>query len=145
MNSSTAKTRQIFTIFHELWHLFLRNSSIDFLNKGRVINYYSFSSRIIEIQANKFASEFLFPTSEFKQIVSQYAANEKTFSDLSMIFSVSKEVILRRYLDNEMVSQSEYDALTAKWAEEQQNKKKSDKKVQVSYYYRDVLSGRTLY
>lgn len=122
LNSSTTKNRQIFTIFHELWHLLLRANGIE---SDRVIYYHDHPLSIVEIQCNEFASEFLFPTSEFEQIILQRGADEKTFSDLSIEFSVSKEVILRRFLDyGSGVTQDEYDQLTAKWNKELQRDKK---------------------
>jgi Zn-dependent peptidase ImmA (M78 family)/transcriptional regulator with XRE-family HTH domain len=125
LNSSSSKNRQIFTIFHELWHLLSRTSGIDFLHDDRVIHYYDGSSKDIEVQCNRFAAEFLFPVAEFEKLISQYAVNEKTFSDISSEYSVSREVVLRRFLDYKLVTQTEYDRFSAKWNEEMLSNKQT--------------------
>jgi len=125
LNSSNSKNRQIFTIFHELWHLLSRTSGIDFLHDDRIIHHYDDDSKNIEVQCNRFAAEFLFPTAEFEKIISQYAVNEKTFSEISSEYSVSREVVLRRFLDYKLVTQSDYERFSAKWNEEILSKKQA--------------------
>jgi len=116
INSSNSKNRQVFTIFHELWHLLSRTSGIDFSQDDRVIDFYDYSARNLEIQCNQFAAEFLFPNSEFEKI-SHYQISEEFISNVATEFSVSREVVLRRFLDYKLVSLSEYNKLTAKWNE----------------------------
>lgn len=125
LNSSNSKNRQIFTIFHELWHLLLQTSGIDFSHDDSIINFYTPASRDIEVQCNKFAAEFLLPTAEFEKIISRCQINEKTFKDISVEFSVSREVVLRRFFDYKMITQADYEDFSKKWAEEMLSSKTS--------------------
>ena len=118
LNSSNSKNRQIFTIFHEIWHLLAQTSGIDFLHDDKIINLFDDSARNVEIQCNQFATEFLLPTAEFERIVRNCRANEKTFYDISTEFSVSREVVLRGFFDYKLVLQADYNILTSKWNEE---------------------------
>jgi len=136
LNSSNAKTRQIFTIFHELWHLLAQTSGIDFIRDEKVINFFDDSAKAIEIQCNRFAAEFLFPTSEFNKIIRSCHASEEAYSDISLEFSVSREVVLRRFFDHKLVSQAEYDTLTAKWNDEM----RSNKQTNGGSYYNSEMS-----
>lgn len=126
LNSSTSKNRQIFTIFHEIWHLLSHTSGIDYLHDNRIINYLDKGSSDIETQCNRFAAEFLIPTQEFERNGLTFKVSEDTISSLAVEFSVSREVVLRRFLDYNKVSQSDYERLTIKWNEEMLSQKKSD-------------------
>ncbi|MCL1810237.1 MAG: ImmA/IrrE family metallo-endopeptidase [Clostridiales bacterium] len=126
LNSSNSKNRQIFTIFHELWHLLSHTSGIDFLHDSKTIDFFDKASRDIEIQCNRFAAEFLLPDAEFEKIVSNHEADEKTVATIAAEFSVSRELVLRKFFDYKMVAQSDYDCLTAKWNEEMIANRKSN-------------------
>ncbi|MCL1982326.1 MAG: ImmA/IrrE family metallo-endopeptidase [Clostridiales bacterium] len=118
INSSNSKNRQIFTIFHEFWHLLSHTSGIDFLHDNNAIEFYDKASRDIEIQCNKFAAEFLLPDAEFEMIISNHDADEKNVAAIATEFSVSRELVLRKFFDYKMIAQSDYDCLTSKWHEE---------------------------
>ncbi len=64
LNNSTAKVRQIFTIFHELAHILLQVSGITKVDND-YINYLEEDSRKIEVFCNQLAGEFLVPTDIF--------------------------------------------------------------------------------
>ena len=59
VNNSAAKTRQIFTLFHELAHLLFETSGIDTIH-GDYISKLQGDSKRIEVFCNRFAAEFLF-------------------------------------------------------------------------------------
>ncbi|MCD4698595.1 MAG: XRE family transcriptional regulator [Bacteroidales bacterium] len=112
INNSTPKTRQIFTLFHELAHLLLKSGGIDLYNKeifNRGDNVYS----EIEIKCNKFAGEFLLPTSWFNQ--EKQLVNEKHIIMLADKFCVSREVILRKYLNLNLIDNQIYNRFIEKW------------------------------
>lgn len=58
LNNGTSKTRQIFSIFHELAHLLLGTGGVD-TRSDDYIKYLKGSDRKIEILCNRFASEFM--------------------------------------------------------------------------------------
>ena len=64
VNNSNAKTRQIFTLFHELAHLLFHTSGIDTLTDD-FIQRLPVDERRIEIICNRFAAEFLVPEDDF--------------------------------------------------------------------------------
>ncbi|HLP44827.1 MAG TPA: ImmA/IrrE family metallo-endopeptidase [Candidatus Kapabacteria bacterium] len=92
VNNSMPKSRQIFTIFHELAHLLYRTGGIDVISETffrRLKGDYS----KIEINCNRFAGEFLLPESILKEYP---IANEESISNLANRFKVSREVVLRK-------------------------------------------------
>jgi Zn-dependent peptidase ImmA (M78 family) len=60
VNNSSTKSRQIFTLFHELAHLLFHTSGIDTLD-DRYIPRLSGKQKRIEILCNQFAAQFLVP------------------------------------------------------------------------------------
>jgi hypothetical protein len=64
VNNSTPRTRQIFTLFHELTHLLLRTSGIDKEDDAFLRRAHG-ESKKVEILCNRFAGEFLLPTDDF--------------------------------------------------------------------------------
>lgn len=117
VNNSKPKTRQIFTLFHELAHLFFDTSGIDGLGND-LIDRLPAPSKRIEVLCNRFAAEFLFPESVFEAESAGLAPGEETASFLSNKFHVSREFIYRRFLDRELISQKTYNDDTKRWAEE---------------------------
>lgn len=112
LNNSKSKSRQIFTLFHELAHLLFNVSGID---SKKHIDYYTGIEEIIEIHCNKFAGEFLIPDYDFEQKVSNLAINETNIDRLARYYCVSKEAILRKYLNFKLVSQEYYEEKREKW------------------------------
>lgn len=117
INNSMAKTRQIFTLFHELGHLLFETSGIDKLNDD-FINILSEQDRDVEILCNRLAAEILVPSDDFDLSVKGMRVDEAFVAKLAAIYKVSREVILRKFLDRGAVSESTYKKLTAKWIEE---------------------------
>lgn len=114
INNSKPKTRQIFTLFHELAHLLFSTSGIDFLS-DEFIDRIPNDERKIEIICNKFAGEFLVPDKEFNKYVRGVSANESAAAELASIFNVSREVVYRKFLDREFISINEYQSKAKKW------------------------------
>jgi len=117
VNNSKAKTRQIFTLFHELAHLFFDTSGIDGLDAD-LVNRLPAPSRRIEVLCNRFAAEFLLPEAVFEAEFAGMAATEETAALLGNRYHVSREFIYRRFLDRGLISQKTYNEDTKKWAEE---------------------------
>jgi len=109
INKQNSEEAQSFTLAHELGHLLLhRHSSID---TNEDFNQY----QGIEKDANEFAGQLLVPDEFLKQIdfdlikrlthPQEYDHHLKTFAQK---WGVSVEVILRRLLENNIVSQNNY-------------------------------------
>ena len=64
LNNSAAKSRQVFSLFHELAHLLLRTSGVTKLNDRYVLDL-SGEAKSIEVFCNSFAGEFLMPSADF--------------------------------------------------------------------------------
>jgi len=117
VNNSMPDSRQVFTLFHELAHLFFHSGGIDFRSTAVVREFQGYY-RNVEIACNRFASEFLVPRDALD--ASGTEVSEGHFARLASHFSVSREVILRKYLDRGLVTASYYEKLAAKWAKQGQ-------------------------
>jgi len=126
INNSMPKTRQIFTLFHELGHLMFETSGIDKLHDD-FINLLPEQDRQVEVLCNRIAAEFLVPEDDFNTHIRGVRVNEDTVLSLAHIYKVSREVILRKFLDKGLVSESTYKDLTSIWIDEAQKKRKERK------------------
>jgi len=116
VNNSSTKTRQIFTLFHELGHLLFSTSGIDSLHE---LAPEKGLGELIEVRCNAFAAEFLFPASAFENACRGMPASEETASALADRFHVSRESIFRRFLDQGKITSAVYGEAARKWADEQ--------------------------
>lgn len=123
-------SRQVFTLFHELGHLLFHSGGIDFRSReitGSFQGYYL----NIEVSCNRFANEFLVPQDVFDSLKPE--RSEAHFQRLADYFSVSREVILRNYLDRGFVDNQYYDQMSAKWIA--QAKERKEESAGGNYYY----------
>jgi Zn-dependent peptidase ImmA (M78 family) len=130
VNNSMPDSRQIFTLFHELGHLLYRTGGIDFRSR-EIVNTFQGYFLNVEISCNQFANEFLVPQDVFDSF--QPTISEANFQRLADYFSVSREVILRNYLERGLVDTNYYEQMVAKWAEQAKQTKGEDSGG--SYYY----------
>lgn len=126
LNNSAAKSRQIFSLFHELAHLLLRTSGVTKLN-DQFVNGLSGEAQDIEVFCNRFANEFLVPSDDFIGRLVVDETPEETAVRLSNHYKVSREVILRRLLDRGTIRPKYYRDMVAKWQEEYENRRRSQK------------------
>lgn len=115
VNNSTAKTRQIFTLFHELAHLLLGTSGVAKVN-DRFIKDLTGDSQRTEIFCNRFAGELLVPSADFEKRIPSTTDDEVSAS--ADHYNVSREVILRKLFDRGLVSQQEYEDKVMRWSRE---------------------------
>jgi Zn-dependent peptidase ImmA (M78 family) len=131
LNNSTEKSRQIFTIFHELAHILLQTNGIT-KSDDRYINSLKGENKYIEIFCNKFAAEFLLPNHVFSEIIRETIVNvndnDKIISKISSDYKVSRQVVLRKLLDNNLISQKEYTLKVSEWYSEQVGKSQDKNK-----------------
>lgn len=112
VNNSMPPSRQVFTLFHELGHLLYRSGGIDYRSRD-ILRFYQGHYRTIEVSCNRFANDFLVPREVFDSFPRR--VSEAHLEELSDFFSVSREVILRNYLDRDVVDEDTYDAMVAEW------------------------------
>ena len=115
VNNTSAKARQIFTLFHELSHLVFRTSGIDTASE-EVFNRMPSDKREIEVLCNNLAAQVLLPQKEFEVALAGMSPNRDAASELADYFCVSREVVYRRLLDMGLVSQQEYVDAASEWA-----------------------------
>lgn len=96
INGRDAKPAQIFTLAHELAHIWIGSSGISNVQIGRA-DYGT--SRQAEVFCNKVAAEFLVPTEQFDKQWSPHQAHTTNYDRLARHFKVSKIVIARRAFD----------------------------------------------
>lgn len=127
VNNSKPHTRQIFTLFHELAHLLYRTGGID-KPIEEYIKYLNYEDKRIEIFCNQFAGEFLVPNTDFNQRLAKVSAiNEQVIEYFSKIYHVSREVILRKLYDRNLISQADYQQNVDKWVEQYKKINKNQK------------------
>ena len=114
VNNSSTKTRQIFTLFHELAHLLFHTSGIDTVEDSYIPTLPE-QQRRIEIICNQFAAEFLVPEAAFQQAMAGSDPSERMAEQLAQQFRVSRAVIYRRFLDRGWIDQAEYERATREW------------------------------
>tara|TARA_R110002049_G_scaffold108883_1_gene257490 strand:+ start:4606 stop:5739 length:1134 start_codon:yes stop_codon:yes gene_type:complete len=119
VNNTTAKTRQIFTLFHELAHLLFHTSGVDRTGDGFVDELVG-DNRRIEVICNRMAACLLVPEDAFDAAFGGQAPTEATAAELAQLFSVSREFIFRKFLDRDLITPGEYDLAARRWAEQGQ-------------------------
>jgi Zn-dependent peptidase ImmA (M78 family) len=118
VNNTSTKTRQIFTLFHELGHLIFHTSGIDLRNDDFMGNLGSTEKRI-EIICNELAAKVLVPDDKLNELLKLYDPNRETAEMLANRFNVSRETIYRKMLDRGLIVEAEYGAAVALWNSQQ--------------------------
>jgi Zn-dependent peptidase ImmA (M78 family) len=119
VNNSSAKTRQIFTLFHELAHLLFHTSGIDTIH-DEYIPHLADEAQTLEIVCNRFAAEFLLPVQALNAALRGQPANEATAERIAGSFHVSREVVFRRFLDRGLIDEATYTEAAQRWASQRQ-------------------------
>jgi Zn-dependent peptidase ImmA (M78 family)/transcriptional regulator with XRE-family HTH domain len=102
MNTSDSKAAQMFTLFHELAHLYLGESGISNSSVGQ------FSEKEIERWCNAVAAEFLMPMEE---TLAEFNADVPILDEiqrLAKVFKVSSLVALRRLFEAKKINQRDF-------------------------------------
>lgn len=116
LNNSTSKTRQVFSLFHELAHLLFHVNGISKFDTTYIARLPP-PERRIEQFCNALAAEVLMPSADFDAQLREYGRiDEGTVERLASRYSVSREVVFRRLLDKHLVSQRQYEERAAEWA-----------------------------
>jgi Zn-dependent peptidase ImmA (M78 family)/transcriptional regulator with XRE-family HTH domain len=124
LNSSTTKTRQIFSLLHELAHLLFNMNGLSKFDTS-YIDRLPKTEKQIEQFCNAVAAEVLIPKEDFSVQASHFPENvenspEAQFSSLARRYGVSREAILRRFLDQKRVGKAFYESKAKFWADQKQ-------------------------
>lgn len=110
INGADTKAAQMFTLAHELAHLWLGSTALS--NMGTKPNS---GFRREEVWCNTVAAEFLVPMREIERELMPQEDLPRALSRLARIFKVSSLVVLRRLLDADWIDRQRFDLA---WAEE---------------------------
>jgi Zn-dependent peptidase ImmA (M78 family) len=110
LNTDDAKNGRIFSLFHEVCHILF---NIGGVFKDKESNNLKSEYAAIEDFCNRFAASFLVPEDLFKKDIdfsnqSLQEWSEKDLEKLSRLYSVSKEVVLRKLVDLKLASKTFY-------------------------------------
>jgi Zn-dependent peptidase ImmA (M78 family) len=129
INNSFSASRQIFTLFHEAYHLVRKTSGVDLFNDTELL-HYNFSSIDIEIACNRFAGAFLVPNYDFDKVTLRTLPTDYNVVKLATLYGVSSEVILRKFLDNNKITPDYYEEKREEFTKEylrfEKEKKRKD-------------------
>lgn len=119
LNNNKPKSRQIFTLFHELAHILQETGGVDFRD-DRYLASLSRDGRAVEASCNRFAAELLVPARDFQERTRGLGAAdiEDAIGGLARRYWVSREVILRRFLEARRVDQKFYERKVEEWDRE---------------------------
>lgn len=110
INNSMSFARQIFTLFHELYHLISDTSGAEIIRD----DFYSMlaeNQSTIEHNCDSFANNFLVPLDDFRQELEKAPVDEKRIEDLAQLYSVSREAIMYKLLTLGKITSSDYSQL----------------------------------
>jgi Zn-dependent peptidase ImmA (M78 family) len=131
INNSSAKSRQIFTLFHELGHLLFHTSGVDLLDDP-FLKHLGDAEQRIEIICNGLAARALVPDHLLDKMLKGVKIGRLAASQLANHFNVSREVIYRKFLDRGLIAADEYVAAAKEWAA--QMKKPEGEETTGNYY-----------
>lgn len=96
INKNIPAVRKIFTLFHELAHIFRHQSGICQTEQDHF-------EKSIELECNEFAGKFLVPDPEVQPIT-----NIEEITTFARQYHVSREVYLRRNLERQLISRDDF-------------------------------------
>ena len=102
INGADGKAAQMFTLAHELAHIWFGVSAAFDLQTLQPAN------NEVEVACNLVAAEFLVPEKELKNMWPTACKNPQRFQALARYFKVSEIVVARRALDLKMITREDY-------------------------------------
>lgn len=122
VNNSTPPARQVFTLLHELAHILLNSNGLTNVDDS-FIALLKGAERQIEVFCNAFAAEFLVPDEDFRAVSRGVQVEDDALADLARLYSVSREVILRRFLEMGTIGSSTYESTVSRWRKEYESRR----------------------
>jgi len=152
INSSDAIVAQLFTLAHELAHLWINESGIS--NMEGLIQSANTDDDKIEVFCNSIASLSLLNENTFKSLWKHTSTNnsiEDRINAVSELAKVSEEVVARRLLDKNVITVLQYQQLRQsfikRWKrlkDEERSKTKDSKWFPSPHLLRVLKNGRVL-
>lgn len=141
INNSMSFARQIFTLFHELYHLIEGTSGAEIIRDDFYIMLNQ-SQTDIERKCDRFANAFMIPHDDFKIELEKSPLDEKRIAQLATLYSVSREAIMYTLLSLGRITSSDYSALKEIFYGEaiRNAPKQDDEKKSRGNYYATKLS-----
>ena len=102
INNADYKTAQMFTIAHELVHIFVGEAGVSTFEK------FQPSAHAIEQFCNRTAAEFLVPERELLDYWDRVPQTNNPYSSIARHFKVSSVVAARRALDLDLIGHEEF-------------------------------------
>ena len=130
LNNSIPKQRQIFTLFHEVGHLLIAKGGVDFRHDAD--DEFQGIYRKDETFCNAFAGELLVPDDSFP--ISNVPSDDQIFG-FAKKYNVSREVILRKCLNRNLVTQEVYNNKVMEWRKNWEKSGTQNKKGEVKGNY----------
>ena len=118
VNADDAKVAQLFTLSHELAHIWLGQSALS-NSKGERL---SFGKRRDEVWCNRVAAEFLVPVNDLRQRFTRLGGRESLEAALPQLckgYKVSGKVVLLRLLHSRLIEKTEFRRI---WKEQEQER-----------------------
>ena len=146
INSGDSISAQIFTLAHELVHLWINQEGISNLAP---LTSVSSEEELVEVFCNKVANELLVEDRYFDKFLVELNAFsiDERINRISDVFKVSREVIARKILDKGLITKKKYEELKEQykneWNEFKRNKKEKFKAQEggPSYYLLTTIAN----
>ena len=122
VNGSDAKSAQMFTLAHELAHLWLGKEGEGLSGFSNLIP----DGGEVETFCDRAAAEFLVPATEFTEEWPRVMQSDKPFERLAKRFKVSPVVIGRRALDLRLVKRSEFIQFYTDYTRQERHKRSKE-------------------
>ena len=110
INNSMSFARQIFTLFHELYHLISDTSGAEIIRDDFYVALEP-SQEKSERACDIFANTFLIPHDDFVVELAKQPLTEEYIEHLAKLYSVSREAIMYTLLKMRKITSADYDAL----------------------------------
>lgn len=137
VNGADSKSAQMFTLAHELAHIWLGKDGIFNLIRTMPANDET------EKLCNRAAAEFLVPAEKLSAKWPEAEATEKPFNKLSLWFKVSPIAVARRALDLQLISKDRFFLVYNQYQQEWQSAKQKKKAAGGDFYLaQDARLGR---
>lgn len=140
VNSADSKSAQMFTLAHELAHVWLGRDGL-----FNLVNMMP-SNESLERSCNRVAAEFLVPGYKLTQRWDEANSTHQPFQTMARWFKVSPVVAARRALDLKLITQSEffqfYEEYREDWRRRKQELRETKKGGGNFYRNQDVRLGR---
>ena len=110
INNSISFARQIFTLFHELYHLIKDTSGAEIIRDDYYVMLNQAQSDI-EHSCDTFANMFLVPPDDFQVELQKTRLDEHGIEELAKLYSVSREAIMYKLWKLGKITSDDYTAL----------------------------------